>query len=335
MDETSDKAHADEVRGAEEALTPQPATDLTAQEAAVEAPAEAESQPTPEAPEPTAADPLDAVYRAVAQQWNLDFEKPFIRRLIAAKVEGDRELVELRRAAELREASRKPEPPKPPVTPPAQPRIPFHVLRGIAQDAARRMVSDDAAAALAPPLYNAFSKRTAALELSDGKEKEEALHAADRAITDAFTQAGVLIAGNIFSRLIPGMVQERVREIIRERDDSRRQATTMYRWAYRQVAQEPQYRALNWISPEDLQRILNHYHRATGVDLLRQRFQFSDGRQLSPSGNAELQYRTLVRWAKRHNLLPAEPVDPRELRCDGRHHGANGAGRSGGLPAVV
>jgi hypothetical protein len=253
------------------------------------------------------------VYRAVAQQWNLDFEKPFIRRLIAAKVEGDRELAELRRAAELREAQ-KPEPPKPAVSPPAQPRIPFHVLRGIAQDAARRMVSDEAAGALAPPLYNAFGKRTAALELSDGKEKEEALHAADRAITDAFTQAGVLIAGNIFSRLIPGMVQERVREIIRERDDSRRQATAMYRWAYRQVAQEPQYRALNWISPEDLQRILNHYHRAMGVDLLRQQFQFPDGRQLSPQGNAQLQYRTLVRWAKRHNLLPAEPVDPRELR---------------------
>jgi hypothetical protein len=181
MDETSDKAHADEVRGAEEALTPQPATDLTAQEAsaeAPEAPAEAASQPTPEAPEPT--DPLEAVYQAAAKQWHVDLENPFVRRVIAAKVEGDRELVELRRAAELREASRKPEPPKPAVTPPAQPRIPFHVLRGLAQDAARRIVSDDAAAALAPPLYNAFSERTAALEMRDGKEKSEALREANR-----------------------------------------------------------------------------------------------------------------------------------------------------------
>jgi len=48
--------------------------------------------------------------------------------------------------------------------------------------------------------------------------------------------------------------------------------------------------------------------------LLKQQFQFSDGRQLSPQGNAQVQYRTLVRWAKRHNLLPPQPLDPRELR---------------------
>jgi hypothetical protein len=184
----------------------------------------------------------------------------------------------------------------------------------MAHDAAARLVNPDAAAVLAPQIYNAFSQRTAALAMSDGKEKTEALRQADRAITEAMTQAGVMIAGQLFSRLIPGMVQEHVRALIQERDDSRTQATQMYRWAYRRVAEEPACRALNWMSPADLQRVLNHYHRATGVDLFRQRFQFADGRALSPHGNAMLQYRTLVRWAKQHNLVPPEPVDPRELR---------------------
>ena len=51
-------------------------------------------------------------------------------------------------------------------------------------------MNPDAAALLAPQLYNAFGKRTAALALSDGKERSEALRQADRAITEAMTQAG-------------------------------------------------------------------------------------------------------------------------------------------------
>jgi hypothetical protein len=326
---TTNESPASEVRDAEAALTPQPATDLTAQEAAAEspeapattpqreAPAEGESQPAPEAPEP--ADPLDPVYAAYVRRMGGDetsLANPFVRRIVEAKVADDLYLAQSRRDAELREAQRKPEPPaktKAPVSPPAR-RIPFNVLRGIAQDAAKRMVSRESAAAIAPQLYHAFSKRTVALGMTDGSEKTEALRQADRSIAEAMTQAGVMIAGDIFARLIPGMVQEHVRGIIRERDDSRKQASAMYRWAYCRVAEEPACRALNWMSAEDLQRILNHYRKTTGVDLLRQRFQFADGRALSPHGNAMLQYRTLVRWGKQHNLLPAQPVDPRELR---------------------
>jgi hypothetical protein len=50
-------------------------------------------------------------------------------------VEGDRELAQMRREAEVREAQ-KPQPakPKPPVSPPV-PRVSFNVLRNIARDA--------------------------------------------------------------------------------------------------------------------------------------------------------------------------------------------------------
>jgi hypothetical protein len=324
MEETSDQTPADEVRNAEQALTPQPATDLTAQESAAEAPeaphaaeapAEGESQPTPEAAEPT--DPLDPVCRAYVRKLGGDetsLANPFVRRIVEAKVRDDLYLAQSRREAELREAQ-KPEPKKPAVSPPAPPapRLPFSTLKNIAQDAARRMVSDEAAALLSPQLYNAFSQRTAALALS-GKEKEEALRQPNRAITEAATATGTLIMGDLFARLIPGMVQEHVRAKVQERDDSRRQASAMYRWAFRRVAEEPACRALAWMSQEDLQRVLNHYRRTTGVDLLRQQFQFADGRALSPQGNAQVQYRTLVRWAKQHNLVPAQPLDPRELR---------------------
>jgi hypothetical protein len=189
----------------------------------------------------------------------------------------------------------------------------FAELARLARDKAEQMeMPEDIGARI----YDAFSKKTAALEMTNEGKKAKALAAANQEISKAFNTAGLLVLSQILPKIGPQMfksvlgsvTRKHVESALEARDNQRRLESRSYKHAYSRVAADPLYGAsFRRITPETFQLIMESYRKATGRDLLHERFQNADGEPLSGVANAERQYRAAMRFGLRNGLIPPEP----------------------------
>jgi hypothetical protein len=188
----------------------------------------------------------------------------------------------------------------------------FAELARLARDKAEQMeMPEDIGARI----YDAFSKKTAALEMTNEGKKAKALASANQEISKAFNTAGLLVLSQILPKIGPqmfksvlgSMTEKHVRSELQARDGQRRLNSNNYKHAYFRVAADPLYGAsFRRITPETFQLIMENYRKATGRELLHERFQNAEGEPLSAVANAERQYRAAMRFGLRNGLIPPE-----------------------------
>jgi hypothetical protein len=188
----------------------------------------------------------------------------------------------------------------------------FAELARLARDKAEQMeMPEDIGARI----YDAFSKKTAALGMTDEGKKAKALAEANQEISKAFNTAGLLVLSQILPKIGPQMfksvlgsvTKKHVESALEARDNQRRLNSNSYRHAYSLVADDPLYGAsFRRITPETFQLIMESYRKATGRDLLHERYQNAEGEPLSAVANAERQYRAAMRFGLRNGLIPPE-----------------------------
>jgi hypothetical protein len=188
----------------------------------------------------------------------------------------------------------------------------FAELARIARDKAEQMEMPEEIGAR---IYDAFSKKTAALEMTNEGKKAKALAEANQEISKAFNTAGLLVLSQILPKIGPqmfksvlgSMTRKHIESELEARDNQRRLNSNSYRHAYSRVADDPLYGAsFRRITPETFQIIMENYRKATGRELLHERFQNAEGEPLSAVANAERQYRAAMRFGLRNGLIPPE-----------------------------
>ena len=307
----------------------------------------------------------DELYSLAVQAYGgqpQDLESQVVRSILKSKIDSDIYIANQRRQAEMQELAA-PEPetePEPAETEPSPesaapvPTLTFPQMVETAKQVADSMATPEGSDYVGDRMYSAFSAKTAALDMAeDDPKRSEAVKSANREITKSLMEMGLLFFADLMPRVFPDMMRQQAQQFIPEmiksqtenlftqREESTDQEMELYDQARYLVAQQPEFRELQNMTPKQLQSLEEEFWKETGNELVDMQFRNPEtGKPLGATQNAVAQYRHLLRWG-RGSQPPADQwvrqgfergrrdAEQRQRRSD---LGRLGSGRPSGMP---